>query len=297
MSTEKKSLLSFNDFFAGSVAGVIQVLLGQPLDLMKVRMQTNPSEYKNLIQTAKAIFKNEGPLAFYKGTLSPLCGISFCVAIQFSANEMAKNFFKNKNISDKKENPLNLTYSQYILCGIFTGFCISYVLSPVELFRIKMQVQNKDSSIKYKGTGDCALTILKTNGLKGVYQGWTSTVIREMPANALYFGVYESLVQWSIKRYSNRNEIPLLHFVTHGALAGVALWIGTFHLDVIKSRIQSDNFNDRKYKSFLYTTKHIYQENGIKGFYKGIGPCLVRAPIINAATFLTFESITKALKK
>lgn len=294
----KSSLMSLNDFISGSVAGVVQVLLGQPLDMIKVRMQTNPAENHSLLQTANKILLNEGPLAFYKGTLSPLCGISFCVAIQFSSNEVAKNFFINRNLNDKSNpNPFKLSVLEYILSGIFAGFCNSFAISPVELFRIKMQVQSKDSAVSYKGTADCAMQIFKNNGIKGVYQGLSSTIIRECPAYAIYFGAYESLMQLSLKKYKSKSEIPLYHIITYGATAGVLLWLGTFPMDVIKSRIQADNINERKYKSVLYTYKHILQENGIGGLYKGLAPCLVRAPFINAATFLTFELVSKQLKK
>jgi len=299
MTNERKSsLISFNDFLSGSIAGVVQVLLGQPLDMMKVRMQTNPAEYRSLIQTAKKIFNSEGPLSFYKGTLSPLCGISFCVAIQFSANEVAKNFFINRNYNNKSNNnPNSLSVLQYIYSGIFAGFCNSFAISPVELFRIKMQVQSKDSASKYSGTGDCAKKIFQSYGIRGVYQGLCSTLLRECPAYAIYFGIYETLMQKSLKNYKNKSEIPLFHIMTYGAISGVFLWVGTFPFDVIKSRIQADSIDDRKYKSIMQTFNYIVKENGVAGLYKGLPPCLVRAPFINAATFLTFEISSKQLNK
>ena len=299
MSLERKSnLMSFNDFLSGSIAGVVQVLLGQPLDMMKVRMQTNPSEYKALIQTGKKIFHSEGFLGFYKGTISPLCGISFCVAIQFSSNEAAKNFFMNRNYSDKSNKNTNkLPVLQYIYSGIFAGFCNAFVMSPIELFRIKMQVQSKDSAVQYNGTVDCAKKIFQNYGIRGVYQGLCSTILRECPAYAIYFGVYETLMQKSLEKYKTKSEIPLSHIMTFGALSGVLLWVGTFPFDVIKSRIQADNIDERKYKSIVQTFNYILKENGVGGLYKGLPPCLVRAPFINAATFLTFEIASKHLNK
>lgn len=299
MSSERKSnFMSLNDFLSGSIAGIVQVLSGQPLDMMKVRMQTNPNEYKSIFETGKKIFHSEGLLGFYKGTMSPLCGISFCVAIQFSSNEAAKNFFINRNYNDKSNNnPTILSIPQYIYSGIFAGFCNSFVMSPVELFRIKMQVQSKNSAVQYNGTVDCAKKIFQNYGLKGVYQGLCSTILRECPAYAIYFGVYETLMQSSLKKYKTKSEIPLLSIMGYGALSGILLWVGTFPFDVIKSRIQADNINDRKYKSFLQTLNHIVKENGVLGLYKGLPPCLVRAPFSNGATFLTFEMVSKYLNE
>ncbi|KAG8823212.1 Mitochondrial carrier protein ymc2, partial [Serendipita sp. 400] len=55
------------DLTAGTVGGILQVLVGQPFDIVKVRMQTAPpGTYSGMVQCAGGILKNEGPLAFYK---------------------------------------------------------------------------------------------------------------------------------------------------------------------------------------------------------------------------------------
>jgi hypothetical protein len=59
------------DLFAGAVGGVAQVLIGQPFDIVKVRLQTT-QQYTGALDAATQIYKNEGALAFYKGTLTPL---------------------------------------------------------------------------------------------------------------------------------------------------------------------------------------------------------------------------------
>jgi solute carrier family 25 carnitine/acylcarnitine transporter 20/29 len=168
MEEKSNSLISLNDFISGSCAGVVQVLVGQPFDMMKVRMQTNPKEYFNLFQTFKKITVEETPLAFYKGTLSPLIGVSFTVAIQFSSNNLARNFFILKN--SKKKNPEKISLTQNLLSGLFAGFTNSFVVSPIELIRIKMQVQGNSAEKKYSGTIDCAKKYLKATELKEFFR-------------------------------------------------------------------------------------------------------------------------------
>jgi solute carrier family 25 carnitine/acylcarnitine transporter 20/29 len=292
---EQKKLISFNDFLSGSAAGIVQVLLGQPLDLIKVRMQTQPEIYKSMLQTGKDIYHKEGISAFYKGTLSPLIGISFCVAIQFGANEFAKNFATRRNIKNKDSPTLSI--KQLVLCGMFAGSCNTIAISPVELIRIKLQVQGQEAVKMYSGTIDCFRKIISQYGIKGLYQGYSATLFREAPAFATYFGVYEALMQRSEKKYGNRRNIPLFHVMIYGGVAGFCLWVATFPNDVIKSRMQADDLGNRKYKSLLATANSIYMEKGLGGFFKGIAPCLVRAPPINAATFLTFEIVQKMLRK
>jgi solute carrier family 25 carnitine/acylcarnitine transporter 20/29 len=293
--------MSLNDFISGSAAGIVQVLLGQPFDIVKVRLQTQGDLYKTPLNCFKSILKNEGPSAFYKGTLSPLLGISFCVAVQFGSNEAAKNYFKKKNkILNCNEN-LNLM--QIIISGIFAGITNSIVISPVELLRIKLQVQGKfelgssTNSVRYSGTIDCAKKIFSLNGMKGIYQGYSATLAREIPAYAVYFGTYESLMGMSEKQYGDRKKIPIKNIILYGAFSGLMLWISTFPLDVVKSCMQSDNIQNRKYPTIISTTTTIFREKGIGGFFKGLTPCLLRAPPINAATFFTFELVKGIMNK
>ena len=66
---------------AGSFAGIFKVFTGQPFDITKVRMQSMSGTGHSTAEVVKGIWKNEGPLAFYKGTTSPLMGISAFVSI------------------------------------------------------------------------------------------------------------------------------------------------------------------------------------------------------------------------
>ena len=289
---EKKKLMSLNDFISGSVAGVVQVLLGQPFDMVKVRLQTQSDKYKSPSDCFKTTLKNEGPSAFYKGTLSPLLGISLCVAVQFGSNELAKNFFK------KNSKGGNLAVKDYMFCGMFAGFCNSFVMSPVELIRIKLQVQgNSSSGNKYTGTFDCVNKIFKQYGIRGIYQGFSATLFREIPAYAVYFGVYESLMARSEKKYGQRKNIPLANVMSFGAMSGFFLWLCTFPNDVVKSCMQADSLDKRKYPTIISSIATINRESGIKGFFKGLSPCLMRSAPINAATFLTFEVTHKFLNQ
>ena len=85
------------DLIGGSIGGIAQVLVGQPFDIVKVRIQTAPSgTYASPLDCATRLLKSDGPLGFYKGTLTPLLGIGACVSIQFGALEGAKRFFAGR---------------------------------------------------------------------------------------------------------------------------------------------------------------------------------------------------------
>ena len=45
--------------------------------------------------------------------------------------------------------------------------------------------------VTYKGPLDCAMQILRAEGIQGLYRGLSSTLLRELPGNFAMFGGYE----------------------------------------------------------------------------------------------------------
>ena len=147
--------------------------------------------------------------------------------------------------------------------------------------------------------------IYQKYGIKGSFQGFNATILRNIPANFAYFGVYEMTKRSFTEKGEKpsistlilgkktifKNEINFIFFVG-GGLGGLSYWGLSYPLDIIKSTIQSDSPSNRVYTSVTTTAKLIYQEFGMKGFFRGVTPCLVRSFPANAACF-TFYEITK----
>ena len=113
------------DLLAGTAGGIAQVLIGQPFDTTKVRLQTSKVP-TSAAEVVKNLLKNEGPKGFYKGTLTPLVGVGACVSIQFGVNEAMKRFFHARNV----DHNATLSLSQYYLCGLTGGMTNSFLASP-----------------------------------------------------------------------------------------------------------------------------------------------------------------------
>ncbi|EDK41016.1 hypothetical protein PGUG_05114 [Meyerozyma guilliermondii ATCC 6260] len=272
------------DVAAGFVGGATQVLIGQPADLVKIRLQTSGGN-TSASQVIKDVIKNEGLLAFYKGTLPPLVGVGVCVSLQFYGfHECKRQLLKRSN-----QTELNLWPQTYI-AGACAGIVNTPVTAPVEQLRILSQSS--------KSSGSPLLATIKSiysqNGLvRGIYRGTGITLLREIQAYGVWFLSYETLIQkiqvW--RRYTHRDQISTLELLGAGALAGNFLWISSYPIDVIKSNIQSDKFGaDSKFNgSVLKATKTLWATQGARGFWRGIGPCLVRATPCSAGTFASVE--------
>ncbi|KAI6912205.1 hypothetical protein KC318_g3419 [Hortaea werneckii] len=286
------------DLFSGAVGGMAQVLIGQPFDIVKVRLQTT-TEYKGALDCATQIFKNEGGSAFYKGTLTPLLGIGACVSIQFGAFNYARRAFEARNAAAQGKSaqqiansPQPLAYWQYYASGAFAGISNTVLSSPIEHIRIRLQTQPHGAGKLYHGPLDCIGKLsCSPSLLRGLYRGTSVTFLREAQAYGFWFLSFEYMMQSDAKRNGiTRKDIPTWKIATYGGIAGEFLWISSYPFDVIKSKMQTDGFGEKqRYKTMRDTFAQTYRQEGLVGFWRGVGPTLLRAMPVSAGTFAVVE--------
>lgn len=268
MSTNADEGMFFQNLLSGTCAGAAQVVVGHPFDTLKVRLQTDPS--KGLLGCVKDMYKNEGILSLYKGISSPLLGIGFSNAILFTSNAIFLSLLNGTNELNMKRNE---RLKNVALAGAFSGAMMAFANCPIELVKVRLQLQKANQ----KGVGILQLSykILKgPKGIRALYKGFPITVAREIPSFAIYFSLYDYL----------KHEHPSLKLFA-GGIAGIAAWLPAYPQDVIKSNMQSLD-GERK---TIEQIKKIYKSNGLKGFFRGFLPTLLRAFPANIATFATYE--------
>ncbi|KAJ5084460.1 hypothetical protein NUU61_009039 [Penicillium alfredii] len=289
------ALRTVKDLGAGAAGGMAQVLLGQPFDIVKVRLQTT-TQYSSALDCATKIFQNEGPAAFYKGTLTPLIGIGACVSVQFGAFHEARRRLEELN-KKKYANPA-LSYGQYYMAGSFAGVTNSVLSGPIEHVRIRLQAQPHGAGRLYSGPLDCVRKMSAHQGmLRGLFRGQAVTIIREAQAYGTWFLGFEYMMNQDVKRNNvKREDISSLKVATYGGLAGEGLWLSSYPFDVVKSKMQTDGFGvNQQFSSMRDCFKKTYAAEGLGGFWKGIGPTLLRAMPVSAGTFFVVELTMRAL--
>ncbi|KAJ3124881.1 hypothetical protein HK098_000819 [Nowakowskiella sp. JEL0407] len=290
-----------NDFVAGSAAGMAQVAVGHPLDTVKVRLQIegNSGRFASPIDCIIQTVRSEGFFALYKGMSSPLLGIGFVNAVLFSAYGWLKN------LQSPTSDTSTLSISQIALAGAGAGAINAVVASPIELFKIRLQVQYNSrsqpgSEARYQGTMDVARQLIRDYGIRhGLFRGFWATVVREIPAYAGFYGGFEFT-----KRYlasispTKSNSLSVTQLMIAGAVGGASYWTCSYPLDVVKSIIQqtaapsvatAQDIKEGKILSGNVITafKTVLKKSGWRSMWKGYGTSVVRSlPAAGALIFI-----------
>ena len=274
------STIFYNDILPGTIAGIAQVAAGHPFDTVKVNLQINNSRYNGMTHCFREIVKQNGIRGLYRGALSPIYGAMAHNGGVFLSYGLSKQIVSS-------ERPLTLF--QTFLAGGLAATTISMIEGPVDLLKCKMQVQNNGSNTGYSSLNQTLKTIIQTQGIRGLYQGYSATLIRNVPCFGMYFAGFEA----SSRYLTNYFPGSLLVSFISGGVAGFSFWGLFYPLEIIKTRIQVDNVDktNRMYKSYLDCFRKTIQKEGFRTLWNGYLPTLIRAVPVNASIFLAFNYI------
>lgn len=156
---------------------------------------------------------------------------------------------------------------------------------PAEVIKQRAQASQFKSSIE---AFKAILSNQSGEGVfRGLYRGWGSTIMREIPFTAIQFPLYEYLKRVRAK-YLNVEAVSPGEGAIAGSIAGGFAAALTTPLDVIKTRLML-----HKTPIGIFTLAgNILKEDGYGAFWKGIGP---RTMWISAggAIFLGTYEMTK----
>lgn len=275
------------EFIAGNVGGLIGIVAVYPLDTAKIRMQTYPN-YKSTLDVIRQMIKADGIGSIYRGIPAPAFGFGLTFAVSFSSYGFCcRQIASNKNINIDK-----ISISDMTLAGALTGVIQTPVRQVVERVKSVMQVRESNGKQIYKWSGDCLVELVKREGIRnGLFQGMSAVLLREVPQFAVYYPCYEITKKFLSSYIDNTT---LLQFLS-GGIAGTVQWLPPIYFaDVMKSRMQT--VPKGFYKGPLDCAIKLYQEGGIRIFFRGLTPALARAFPLHALIFVGYETTMKQLR-
>ncbi|KAL2179489.1 mitochondrial carrier domain-containing protein [Thermothelomyces heterothallicus CBS 202.75] len=231
------------DFWAGYISGAAGIILGNPLDVLKVRLQaglsaTPPSAAAPVTPTPAS---SSYVRPFLLGTAAPVLGYGALNALLFVSYNRTEAFLNQLTgtTSDGQGRGTNLATTW--LAGAVGGLATWVVSTPTELVKCRAQLQIPSSQ--------ALAHILRTTGLRGLYFGGTVTALRDSIGYGFYFWGYElcsrltpSLSLFELESGDTTGgsaRSDAVRVLLCGGLAGIITWASIFPLDVVKTRVQA----------------------------------------------------------
>ncbi|XP_077291684.1 dicarboxylate carrier UCP2-like [Arctopsyche grandis] len=168
---------------AGITTGAMAVLLAQPTDVVKVRMQAQGGIYKSTIQAYKNIGRSEGVKGLWKGTLPNIGRNGIINVAEIVCYDIVKEMILRRSLMED-------AIPCHFISAVIAGFCATVVASPVDV--VKTRYMNSPSG-KYKGAIDCAMRMGMQEGPTAFYKGFIPSFYRLVSWNICMWITYEQI--------------------------------------------------------------------------------------------------------
>ena len=267
-------------FISGASYGLTTVIIGQPLDTLKTRMQGMSSSSATHI--VKELYSKEGLKGLYRGGLPLLVGGSFMRSAQFGVSAKAREVLEKNNFP--RYTFMNID-SNVLLAGISGGVGRAIVEIPTDFLKIRRQVQ-KDNKTKMN------FALIKKNILDGSMITFGRNTILFAS-----FIVYVDLAKQACSAgmiptfLCNEDSTNLTPFAK-GALCSNLAWLSCWPFDVIKTQRQSGNFDPN------VSAIQLLKDNAKQGkLLRGLVPGLIRSSIANGSSMVVYETVHTHLSR
>ncbi|MED6193281.1 S-adenosylmethionine carrier 1, chloroplastic/mitochondrial [Stylosanthes scabra] len=257
----------YDGCIAGGVAGVVVETALYPIDTIKTRLQVARGGGQIILK------------GLYSGLAGNIVGVLPASAIFVGVYEPTKQKLL-------RSFPENLSAVAHFAAGAIAGAASSLVRVPTEVVKQRMQMG------QFKSAPAAVRLIVANEGFKGLYAGYGSFLLRDLPFDAIQFCIYEQLrigYKLAAKRDLNDPENAML-----GAFAGAITGAVTTPLDVVKTRLMVQG-SQNHYKGIYDCVSTIVKEEGTHALFKGMGPRVLWIGIGGSIFFGVLEKTKQIL--
>ena len=307
-------MASLRECFAGGVGGSCMVIIGHPLDTVKVRLQADVANVyrgglRGMADCLLSTVRQEGTFALYKGVTMPLGATSLVFSLCFSGYHHGKHIFGAGDGA--------LDVGRTMAAGAFSALYTTPVQAPQELVKCRMQHDVGRVSVR-----DALAQLYAQGGLRAISRGVGITLARDgaasgvcasaapllcfaaarvspTPSFSRYFSTYEiAKDRLRVAGFTDGGgRISFLGIFLAGSTAGICNWIPAIPLDFLKTRYQLAP--EGRYSGAVFGSTSVARDvlatDGVRGMFRGTGPIFIRAIPANAACFSGYEAAVRLL--
>ncbi|XP_031132595.1 mitochondrial brown fat uncoupling protein 1 [Sander lucioperca] len=169
---------------------------------------------------------------------------------------------------------------------------------PLDTAKVRLQIQGEMKGvegIRYRGVFGTISTMIRTEGPRSLYNGLVAGLQRQVCFASIRIGLYDTVKDF----YTGGKDKPgVLVRILAGCTTGAMAVSFAQPTDVVKVRFQAQMNLDgvaRRYTGTMQAYKHIFQNEGIRGLWKGTLPNITRNALVNCTELVTYDLIKEAI--
>jgi solute carrier family 25 (adenine nucleotide translocator) protein 4/5/6/31 len=259
------------------VAAAVSKTAAAPIERVKLLVQ-NQNEmikqgkldkpYSGVLDCTKRTFQSEGLIPFWRGNLANVIRYFPTQALNFAFKDSIKAMFKTA-----KDAPQYEKFAKNILSGGCAGsLSLTFVYSlDYARTRLANDAKSKDGKREFNGLVDVYRKTLKSDGIQGLYRGFTISCVGIFIYRGMYFGLYDSLKPILL----GDDASVFLSFLLGWAVT-ITSGLMSYPIDTIRRRMMMTSGQAVKYKNSLDCGVQILKNEGFMSMMKGAGANILR---------------------
>ncbi|KAH9743089.1 hypothetical protein KPL70_003184 [Citrus sinensis] len=238
---------------AGGVAGATSRTATAPLDRLKVVLQVQTTR-AHIMPAIRDIWRDGGILRFFRGN-----GLNVL-----------------KVAPERDEEKTNIGASGRLFAGGLAGAVAQTAIYPMDLVKTWLQTYVCEGG-KVPKIGAMSRDILVQEGPRAFYRGLVPSLLGIIPYAGIDLAAYESFKEMSKKYILHDSEPGPLVQLGCGTFSGALGATCVYPLQVVRTRMQAQRMNtESAYTGMSNVFKRTFKSEGLRGFYKGLFPNLLK---------------------
>ncbi|KAI9016758.1 mitochondrial deoxynucleotide carrier [Hyaloraphidium curvatum] len=208
-----------------------------------------------------------------------------------SSSDASQKHATGANSAKEAGERRRLSSGKHAIAGATSGVVARFFIAPIDVVKIRLQVgTTAGPAPKYRGLISTAKTIVAEEGMTALWKGNWSAELLYLGYGGSQFFFYDV-----VHRALREKLTPGAANFCSGAVAGAAATTLTYPLDLLRTRFALQG-TTVVYRSLWQAVRSIYAtENGVVGFYRGLGPALLQIVPYMGIMFQTYHGVRDAM--
>lgn len=282
------------NFMLSGLAAVTSKTAAAPIERVKLLIQNQDemikqgrlkTPYKGMMDCTMRVYAEEGVGPFWRGNLANVIRYFPTQALNFAFKDKIKAMFKVP-----KDAPFAKRMGSNIISGGLAGALSLCFVYSLDFARTRLANDNKAAGKggerEFNGLLDVYKKIMATEGIAGLYRGFSISCVGILVYRGFYFGLYDTIIP-SLGKTSNF----AVNFAV-GYAVTVVSGILSYPIDTIRRRLMMTSGQAVKYNGAMDCAAQIMKNEGFMSFFKGAGANILRG-VAGAGVLSGFTEIKK----